>query len=111
PTPAARTFGAPRLWRPGAHELAQLAADWEDLIGAIGAGRPPDGHAGRLLQVRPKAASRRQRTLAPSADGVAPAPPLGFYLRRRAVLAILARGDVGETLVLARAVAERRTST
>ncbi len=93
-TPAERRFGAARLWRATPDELALLAADWEDLIGAIGAGRPPDGHAGHLLQVRPKAATREQRSLAPANDGVAMALPLGFYLRRQAVLAILAHGDL-----------------
>jgi DNA mismatch repair protein MutH len=76
-----RRFGRARLWRPSPDELALLRADWEDLMGAIGAGRPPSAHEGRVLQVRPKAATSEDRTVAPSEDGAEATLPLGFYLR------------------------------
>lgn len=79
----ARCFGRARLWQPSADETAQLRADWEDLMGAIGAGRGGTltAREGQVLQVRPKAADARARTLAPGADGVLLTLPLGFYLR------------------------------
>jgi DNA mismatch repair protein MutH len=89
----ARTFAEPRLWRPGPAEEAALKADWEDLMGAIGAGRAPSAHAGAVLQVRPKAQHSRVTTLASGGDGPARRPPLGFYLRARFTATLLvARG-------------------
>ena len=76
-----RRFGKCVLWQPSESELALLEADWHDLIGAIGAGAGPSAHEGKVLQVRPKAASSRERVVAPSESGVKPALPLGFYLR------------------------------
>ena len=72
-----------RSWTPSPAVAAGLQADWEDLMGAIGAGRGGSLSAreGRWLQVRPKAAHAGVRTLGPSADGVAQMLPLGFYLR------------------------------
>jgi DNA mismatch repair protein MutH len=78
-----RKLGTARLWTPSAAVIAGLRADWEDLIGAIGAGRGGSltAREGRWLQVRPKAAHAGVRTLGPSSDGVARMLPLGFYLR------------------------------
>ncbi len=84
-----RRFGRARLWRPSPAELAALRADWEDLMGAIGAGRAPSAHEGTVLQVRPKAASSEARTVAPSEDGAAAVLPLGFYLRPAFTAALL----------------------
>lgn len=86
---AKRRFGRARFWSPSPIQLDALRADWEDLMGAIGAGSPPSAHEGRLLQVRPKAASSRDRTLAPGADGPRRSLPLGFYLRTSFVADIL----------------------
>lgn len=79
----ARAFGEARLWTPDAATSAALRDDWEDLMGAIGAGRGGSltAREGQWLQVRPKAAHAQVRTLGPSPDGVAAMLPLGFYLR------------------------------
>lgn len=89
-----RRFAAPVLWRPTSDELASLRADWEDLIGAIGAGRGGtlSAREGRLLQVRPKAATASERTLGPTAEQTL---PLGFYLRASFTAAVLARSAPG----------------
>jgi DNA mismatch repair protein MutH len=86
-----RRFGAPLLWQPDAGELALLRADWEDLLGAIGSGRVPSAHVGRVLQVRPKAANSGVRVLGATGDGPARVLPLGLYLRRTFTAGILAR--------------------
>jgi DNA mismatch repair protein MutH len=85
-----RRFGAPRLWTPSCTELDLIRADWEDLMGAVGAGRVPSAHEGQVLQIRPKAASAAERTLAAGNDGMALALPLGFYLRARFTAGVLA---------------------
>jgi DNA mismatch repair protein MutH len=90
PLPA-RRFGEARLWAPRPETLVLLQADWEDLMGAIGAGRAGTltAREGRVLQVRPKAANARVRTLAPGPDGPQQALPLGFYLRTAFTTAVL----------------------
>lgn len=90
---ADRRFGRPLLWSPNAKDEELLRADWEHLVGAVGAGRSGSLSAreGRILQVRPKASSSRVRTLAPGPDGPERTLPLGFYLRARFTAAILAR--------------------
>ncbi len=92
---AERRFGRAVLWSPSAEDLAQLAADWEDLIGALGSGGAVDGYEGQLLQIRPKAADASVRTVAPTEDGAGLARPVGFYLRPSFTARILeeARGD------------------
>lgn len=82
----------PVWWIPSSAEWATLEGDWEDHMGAIGAGR---GHSlsareGRVLQVRPKAANARVRALGPAEDGLQAMLPLGFYLRARFVGGVLA---------------------
>lgn len=91
---AERRFFAPVLWQPGGAELDLLQADWEDLIGAIATGRGANlsAYEGQCLQVRPKAANSRVRTIGPSADGAQAMLPLGFYLRAGFVADILRRG-------------------
>jgi DNA mismatch repair protein MutH len=91
---AQRRIGAPKLWRPSVEELALLRTDWEDLIGAIGAGGTPGSHVGRVLQVRPKAANSAERTVAPTEDGAGEALPLGFYLRPAFTAALLAPSKI-----------------
>jgi len=79
-----RAFGSAFLWSPSAEELELLRADYEEvaervLRGAIDTVR---GDLGVALQVRPKAAHGRQRTLAPDGDeGFQWTGPRGFYLR------------------------------
>lgn len=79
----ARVFGRAKLWIPRPETALQLRADWEDLMGAIGSGRGDTltAREGQYVQVRPKAANARVRTLGPSLDGVQSMLPLGFYLR------------------------------
>lgn len=81
------------LWRPTPPQEAVLAADFEEIVGLVGAGRVDEltARAGRWLQVRPKAAHGRARTLAfgPESEPTV-ALPRGFYLRARFTGAILA---------------------
>ena len=92
---AARRFGRAVMWTPSAAQSAALRADWEDLMGAVGAGRGAfvSAREGQVLQLRPKAAHGGVRTLSPAADGVAPSLPLGFYLRTSFTRQILAGGE------------------
>lgn len=84
--PARRCFGASWLWSPDAAQDEVLRADWEDLMGAIGAGQIEaiDATRGEVLQLRPKGANAAVRTVAYDAEG-APilSQPKGFYLRAR----------------------------
>jgi DNA mismatch repair protein MutH len=87
-----RRVGAPLLWSPTPAQEAVLRADFEDAVGLIGAGGIEEvtAHAGRWLQVRPKAADSRARAVALGPEGEpVEAVPRGFYLRRRFTAAIL----------------------
>jgi len=88
-----RRVGRARFFRPTAAQEAVLRADFEDLVGRIGAGGADalTAREGRWLQVRPKAADGSVRTLAPAGDDglLVETGPRGFYLRRRFVAAIL----------------------
>jgi DNA mismatch repair protein MutH len=88
----ARRVGAALLWSPTPAQEAVLRADFEDAVGLIGAGGIEEvtAHAGRWLQVRPKAADSQARAVAfgPEGEPVATVPR-GFYLRRRFTAAIL----------------------
>ncbi|MEZ4337642.1 MAG: DNA mismatch repair protein MutH [Sandaracinaceae bacterium] len=79
-----RRFGAALLWEPSVEEEAVLRADWEDLVGRIGAGEVEsiDATRGRWLQLRPKGRNARARQKTHDADG-APfwGPVRAFYLR------------------------------
>lgn len=79
-----RTIGAPVLWSPSPSQSSQLQADFDDIMGLLGAGRVEDVTAkiGVYLQLRPKAADGTPRALAFDRDG-APVRtvPRGFYLR------------------------------
>lgn len=91
---AERRIGAAMLWSPSPEEEAQLRDDWEELAGRIGRGEAESitGHLGKVLQVRPKAASSRSRRLSFDAEGVPYAAlPRGFYLRATFTEAILRR--------------------
>ena len=88
----ARRIGAARLWSPTPEQERVLAADFDEIVGRIGAGdiEGVSGRVGRWLQLRPKAAHGRVRTLAPASDGdVFATVPRGFYLRARFTGAIL----------------------
>jgi DNA mismatch repair protein MutH len=88
----ARRIAAPVLWSPTPEQDAVLRADFDDVVGLVGVGRIEEltAHRGRWLQVRPKAAHGRVRTVAFGAEGEAIATiPRGFYLRTRFTGAIL----------------------
>lgn len=90
--PSARVVGGAVLWRPTAEQEAILRADFEEIVGLVGVGRVEDvsAHLGRWLQLRPKAASGRERTIALGLDGeVVRTVPRGFYLRPRFTRALL----------------------
>ncbi len=79
-----RTFGDAMLWSPSDEQERVLAADFEEILGRVGAGdiEALTGRVGRWLQLRPKAAHGRVRTLVPGADGtMVSTVPRGFYLR------------------------------
>jgi len=92
--PAPLRLGTPCFWRPSVAQEAILQADFEELIGLVGAGEIEhlSAHRGRWLQVRPKAAHGRVRAriLGTGDDGdLIETVPRGFYLRARFTRAIL----------------------
>ncbi|MEZ4299237.1 MAG: MutH/Sau3AI family endonuclease [Polyangiaceae bacterium] len=80
------------LWRPTAEQERILAADFDEIVGLVGAGNIEalDARVGRWLQARPKAPHSRARTVAfGPGDEYTHALPRGFYLRARFTAAIL----------------------
>ncbi|KPK16646.1 MAG: hypothetical protein AMJ62_04685 [Myxococcales bacterium SG8_38] len=89
-----RRVGRPALWTPSHEEQRMLRADWERLSEMIARGDVEHitGHLGRVLQVRPKAASGRSRRRAPDDEGAVQwTVPRGFYLRPGFTAAVLTR--------------------
>jgi DNA mismatch repair protein MutH len=91
-----RTIGEAVFWKPNAGALAELKADFDEIVGRIGAGQIEGvtAHVGHALQLRPKARDGRARTLAHAdVDGSEPVwtVPRGFYLRASFTAAILRR--------------------
>ena len=79
-------------WSPTREQDGVLGDDFDEIVGRIGAGHIEgvSARVGRWLQLRPKAAHGRVRTLAPGSDGdVIATVPRGFYLRARFTGAIL----------------------
>lgn len=88
----AGVIGEARLWSPTPEQDRVLAGDFEEIMGRVGAGdvEGVTARLGRWLQLRPKAAHGRVRTLVPAADGETVATvPRGFYLRALFTAAIL----------------------
>ena len=86
------SVGQALLWSPSADQERILAQDFEDILGRVGIGdiEATTARVGRWLQLRPKAAHGRVRTLAPDADGgLIPTVPRGLYLRTIFTRAIL----------------------
>jgi DNA mismatch repair protein MutH len=86
------SIGQARLWSPSAEQERVLAEDFEDILGRVGIGdiEATTARVGRWLQLRPKAAHGRVRTLAPGADGLLISTvPRGLYLRALFTSAIL----------------------
>jgi DNA mismatch repair protein MutH len=89
-----RRIGRAYLWEPTPDELQLLRSDWERLAEMIGRGDVEQitGHLGKVLQVRPKAASGSARRRAPDEEGAVQwTMPRGFYLRPAFTAALLAR--------------------
>ncbi|HEX8725911.1 MAG TPA: MutH/Sau3AI family endonuclease [Gemmatimonadaceae bacterium] len=88
----AGVIGEARLWSPTPEQDGVLAGDFEEIMGRVGVGdvEGVTARLGRWLQLRPKAAHGRVRTLVPAAEGASVATvPRGFYLRARFTAAIL----------------------
>jgi DNA mismatch repair protein MutH len=88
-----RGVGEALLWSPTPAQQRVFAADFEEILGRVGAGgiEGLSARVGRWLQLRPKAAHGRVRTAAPGRDGDRVSTvPRGFYLRARFTGAILA---------------------
>ncbi|HEY8088759.1 MAG TPA: MutH/Sau3AI family endonuclease [Polyangiaceae bacterium] len=92
----ARTVGEARLWSPTPEQDAVLCGDFEEILGRVGLGdvEGVTARLGRWLQLRPKAAHGRVRTLVPAGDGeLVSTVPRGFYLRTVFTGAILRDGS------------------
>jgi DNA mismatch repair protein MutH len=92
PRNGGRRVGEAFLWSPTREQDGVLGDDFDEIVGRIGAGHIEgvSARVGRWLQLRPKAAHGRVRTLAPGSDGdVIATVPRGFYLRARFTGAIL----------------------
>lgn len=87
-----RTLLEPLFWRPSREQDAVFCADFDEVMGIVarGAIERLNARVGRWLQVRPKAAHGRARTVVHGPEGEAIATvPRGFYLRSRFTDAIL----------------------
>jgi DNA mismatch repair protein MutH len=87
-----RTVGEPSLFRPTPAQDAQLRADYDDIMGLVGAGRVEEvtAHLGRYLQLRPKARDGSARTVTFGREGERiTTVPRGFYLRATFTRALL----------------------
>lgn len=90
-----RTFGVPVLWSPTPQQEETLLADYTSLTELLAEGEVWQWTArhGVALQLRPKAASSRDRIEVTDAEGdLVETVPLGFYLRRSFTAAILSSG-------------------
>jgi DNA mismatch repair protein MutH len=87
-----RRVGEAFFWSPTAEQDEVLRVDFDDALGAIALGHVEalTAHAGRWLQVRPKARDGAARTTAWGREGERiPTVPRGFYLRALFTGAIL----------------------
>ena len=87
-----RVILEPIFWRPSREQEAIFAGDFDEVMGLIASGgiERLTARAGRWLQVRPKAANGRARTIAHGPEGEPISTvPRGFYLRPRFTEAIL----------------------
>lgn len=91
-----RPVGFPVLWSPTEAQEAALRADFDEIMGAFGAGRIEEvtAHWGRYLQVRPKARTGEKTLRASTNEGELVATvPKGFYLRAKFVGGLLANPE------------------
>lgn len=90
-----RRFRVPVLWSPNPEQEETLLRDYTFLIDLLAGGEVWQWTArhGEALQLRPKAATSRDRIEITDADGeVVETVPLGFYLRRRFTAGVLLGG-------------------
>jgi DNA mismatch repair protein MutH len=90
-----RRIGRACLWSPTPEQDSVLGGDFEEILGRVGVGgiEGITAHLGRWLQLRPKAAHGRVRTVVRAAEGeLVSTVPRGFYLRARFTGAILRDG-------------------
>lgn len=88
-----RLLGLGLLWSPDAEQEILLRADYEEICDAIAMGglEQLSARHGNYLQLRPKAANRRELTAALGPDGESVQTlPRGFYLRRSFTRRLLA---------------------
>ncbi|MCB9683320.1 MAG: DNA mismatch repair protein MutH, partial [Alphaproteobacteria bacterium] len=91
--PGDRVVGTPFVWHPSAEEEALLRADWEAVadLAALGELWHLTARHGKVLQVRPKAASASSRAWVRGEEGWVRDNPRGFYLRPTFTHGVLAR--------------------
>jgi len=93
-----RRLGMPFFWEPSHADTARLAADFERLAGRVRIGEVEEltGHDGEVLQLRPKAMSRDERTVGVSSDGwLTEVRPRGWYLRATFTAELIVRAFGG----------------
>ncbi|MBK8257970.1 MAG: DNA mismatch repair protein MutH [Polyangiaceae bacterium] len=97
--PIIKSVGSPSrvgravFWEPTQEQERVLAADFDEIVGLVGAGKVEclNGRVGRWLQARPKARNGGVRTSAFGQDGEKLSTiPRAFYLRQRFTQAIVA---------------------
>jgi DNA mismatch repair protein MutH len=79
-----RRFGMPFLWEPTSEDIARLSSDFKHLQSMVRLGASDDirGQEGEIMQLRPKAMSKRERTWGVSDEGwLVPVKPKAWYLR------------------------------
>ncbi len=79
-----RRVGSGFIWSPNKEENSALKDDWEELMEFVAMGNIEqlDASYGEYLQIRPKAANAKARTIGVSRSGkYSPTLPRGFYLR------------------------------
>jgi DNA mismatch repair protein MutH len=90
--PGERRVGQPFLWEPNQRQWQRIKADFEELTGLIATGQVDriTAHQGEVLQIRPKAANARARTMGTNLSGETVwTLPRGFYLRAHFTQSIL----------------------
>ena len=89
-----RRVGVPLLWSPSEDDERMLHADFDEIVGRIGALgiESVSAHLGEALQLRPKAANGSVRTVLRSNEGdLVATVPRGFYLRPTFTARVLGR--------------------
>ncbi len=91
---SARQIAEPFFWEPSAEDAGLLADDFAELLGtvAVSGVDAVSARVGKVLQLRPKAATGSARVRTVSEDGdESSSVPRGFYLRAGFTTGLLAR--------------------